>query len=286
MVFHIATEELKSLIDCIGKVYSIVRSLFVFLNASSLRKPFRKKGELYCATIMRKSTMDSLVEVSQRLEANGLKVGHRHFADVCVYADEHSDKENNISVFEELGLIYAQNAQWGFRYDGNMSGCSSECVQQWFTTPDELCECVIRFFRDDPRVITEWIVPVHRHPEWTEEALRFTISHASFLSSDDWHLAAQRAGEQWKEYMARSPRPRERPQEVSWDEWFSCLFVPCEHVDANSGEVLWIRRDLRDAFRVKLCCQNCKQDTMVRTGWQSFRKSHAQHVCLTCHWTN
>jgi len=101
-------------------------------------------------------------------------------------------------------------------------------------------------------------VPKHRHPEWNEQRLRLAIVHAQPLSLSAWVQVRQHARERYDLLRLESDyRLTNQPRTVSWDEWYSCLFVPivkrplADYEKPSHEETLWLRRDLLEAYLVQ-----------------------------------
>ena len=231
---------------------------------------------------------DAIAAIARALEAAGVDVLSTSPASgyaLRVFSGAQTLPESDITgfEFEDMGNIISRPGQWGFEHWITCPGPGPEDLEHWVATPEELITVTTRFFLGEPCLIEGWVVPLHRHPDWDESCLRRLVAQAQRLAPEEWYRLYEQTIEQYRRLLwERSPYFNTHPRAVGWEEWCACLFVPLEPEEARSGDILWVRRDLEVAYRVSTRCPECGREAVVRTGWRSWGRACASHVCLAC----
>lgn len=211
----------------------------------------------------------------------------QRWADLVIYGNASLDPKTGAKVGGERGAIGYINHQWCFQSWERIPGPGSETVEYYASTAEEIIAVTVRFFGGKAETIEGWLVPMHRFTEWKRPRVDYAIKQAATLSPEEWGQVSRRFDEQYlqlvREYGRSASIARSGPW--SWARWFACMVVLLEHENPSSL-VLWIRRDLEEAFLVKERCPSCQSTTLIRTSLPMYMESLLTHTstykCKAC----
>lgn len=223
-----------------------------------------------------------LIEISRQLEEAGLEYRRRPFLDSEAIQILHGKLDGLIPAYEDSAWIWPLQDQWLFHYARSIPGPGPDDFEWGFSTPEEIIPFTQQFFLGQPVSLEEWLIPLHRHPEWNMERVRHSIAHALPLSEEAWHQTfSQALADRHRLFRESDHCQTRRPREVKWEEWFACLFVAIEHDNPLHEETLYLRRDLEQAFLVKdKHCPSCPTSNLLRIGWNSYWQP--TYFCSSC----
>ena len=205
---------------------------------------------------------DAVREIACQLREAGLIVEppfgpYLGWADLIVFSGKEIHPEG-ITSYRERGILSSLANHWRFLVWNSVPGPGPADFEHSVTSAGELVAVVLQFFLGEPLLIEGWVVPTHRHLEWSESHLRLAMAQAHPLSHSAWTQVSHRAREHYNRLLGESHLGlTNHPRSVSWNEWYQCLFVSlvrrplADHERLSHEETLWIRRDLREAYLVQ-----------------------------------
>lgn len=120
----------------------------------------------------------------------GTTVDSRYAADkeinVVNYPCDGRDGEN-ISIADP-GFVENVEGQWRFRNDPPMliGGINPYVVRHPSDSLDSAIEAAWAYYFGEPEELDGWIIPIHRHPAWSIEAIRSAWARKSVLTAKEW----------------------------------------------------------------------------------------------------
>lgn len=159
---------------------------------------------------------------------------------VATPADEAGNRgEDYIQALKDVSWIYFRAGQWGFHKVDHTGGIGPNDIDYPTATLDEAVSVLLNYYFGEPVAVGDWLIPIHKHPEWDLDAVQSAIDQAQQISPDKW-IAIQR---EHKELYFQLARP------TTFSDLFSYVFVTVSHVHKTDLR-LHLRRDLRHAFVV------------------------------------
>ena len=105
-------------------------------------------------------------------------------------------------------------------------------------TLEHAVDIVIAWHFGSPTVLNGWIIPLHKHPEWSLDQIRVLLENAPTLPLAEWK-------------PLQAAYTKKRPPWGTEEEVFACLFNPIAH-NQNDQLTLYLRRDLQEAYIVEM----------------------------------
>ncbi|HLZ59011.1 MAG TPA: hypothetical protein VKR06_18870 [Ktedonosporobacter sp.] len=207
-----------------------------------------------------------LSEIARQLRQAGLEARLWPFkGNQALIAEAFSPNDHRFNFSNRACIIESLGDQWIFHHEGIGTppggiGPSSDQIEYPVSTPEEIIAITLQFYLGKPLLIEEWIVPLHRHPEWNEHDLRHLLAHVQPLSPNAWD---QVYAHSWETSESLRKRLRQG-QPVAWQEWLACWFVFIQH-QTRVDDTLCLRRDLQEAFHVREMCPWCQQESLTGT---------------------
>jgi hypothetical protein len=145
-----------------------------------------------------------------------------------------------LEKIKDEASVYLHEGSWRFRHWTGMPGPGPEDFDCEFSTLEAAGKAAVAFYGGRPTPINEWLVPLHRHPAWSEQEVRDALARTSVqMSSVEFKLMAR----------LNVIRTLTRADLYTVQAVWQCTYIPCPH-QSDPNLVLQLRRDLKDHYIV------------------------------------
>ncbi len=151
------------------------------------------------------------------------------------------DANGDITINRDVSIswIYFDKDHWGFHKWDCVPGPGFHDMHYDTNTLDEAMTVLLDYYFGEPVFIDGWILPQHKHPEWSLERLTEAVKGAKNVNEEEWHSIEARYIQIW----------REIPRSATLATRHACLFATFSHAESIKAK-LALRRDLGEAFIV------------------------------------
>lgn len=149
------------------------------------------------------------------------------------------DEGDGIGSLVDGSIIFYQDGNWVFRKWDWVPGPGYDDIDFRNENLEVILNVAIEYYFGEPILIDNWILPLHKHPEWSATRLPVVIESAKRITVTEWDVI-------------RAPYTQRRWQlhpQGTLVEIFACLFNPITN-SQYPDLTLYLRRDLAEAFIV------------------------------------
>lgn len=234
-----------------------------------------------------------LEEISRRLREVGVHASsprkRLHYDGIFVLRASGPPNEMGLYNSDDVDQaeIWSVQNRWLFYYGKAIPGPGPHDFEYGVNTVEEIVTFTRHFFLGEPVMLDGWLAPLHRHPEWSEEAVRECIARAQPEWEPNRHTQPLVTNIPPGFQKLRSGRNlgfdmRDPAREEIWKQKdFALQAVALEPENLASTHMLSLRRDLSDAILYKdRHCPSCHHESLLRTGWTI--DWQARYVCTRC----
>src|SRR5262249_24971870 len=119
----------------------------------------------------------------------------------------------------DVSWIYFENAMWGFRKWEYALGPGPDDIDFQAETLGRIVNSALDYYFGEPIIVNGWILPVHKHPEWSTERLNSVLEGANQITAEEWKTIRDEYIRLRLQLHGKGTLPR----------IFACMFNPIAH---------------------------------------------------------
>jgi hypothetical protein len=146
----------------------------------------------------------------------------------------------DIHVVHDAGRIYHENDQWCFMKWDCCPGPGLEDIDMPIGSLASAVQILITYYFGEPTIINQWLIPLHKHPEWDVERLSVALENARNVTPEAWQKIKSESTDRFLQLHTRG---------LSLTQIFAYHFIPIPHI-GEPDLTLHLRRDLGAAYVV------------------------------------
>ena len=148
-----------------------------------------------------------------------------------------SNRDRNMNSY-----LSFQNGMWVFEVWNRIPEPAESDFHCTYATRGEAERAVDMFLHSEPTIIDGWIVPLHRHPELSLEAVKEALANAIHVSHDTFEGIAERRKKRIEHYYWVHGWRKH-----VWERTYESQFLSITH-QSDKSILLQLRRDMQECY--------------------------------------